>query len=167
MAKAIEVDFSTVPEGGNFRTPRVPAGEYRAKIMKVEDAPAKSDGVAQWLFTIKLVKKPAGLYPYYIKLQANQFWKVRNLLVAAGKAVPNKRVKVNPDIVVGKEIGVVMEDDTYDGKAKSVIANVLPLSEIVEEDAPVEEEGDVEVEEEAEESSSAEVDVDEIDIDEL
>jgi hypothetical protein len=71
-----------------------------------------------------------GTYPYYCKHQENQLWKIRNLLLAAGKSVPKKRVKVNPNDLVGRSIGVTLEDDEYEGKAKSVISAVMPLSEL-------------------------------------
>lgn len=126
------IDMSNVKEGGNFNKHRVPEGDYKAKILKVEDAESKADKGFQYLFTIQLDKFSSYKYPYYCKLVDNQLWKLRNLLVAAGKNVPKKRMKLDPNTVVGKWIGVTMEDDEYDGKMQSNIAAVFPVSELAE-----------------------------------
>lgn len=176
MAKATvhNVDFTNVKEGGVFNTKRIEAGDYLAKIVKVEDAPVKSGenkGRPQYLFTIRLVDHPSSTFPYYCQLTENQLWKLRNLLIAAGKTVPKKRTKVDPNTIVGKTIGVLIEDDEYekDGKVteRSTINGVFPaadLGDVVasddfaeededEEDAPLEEDevDEVEADDEADE----------------
>jgi len=128
------LDFTNVKEGGgNFNKKRQPEGDYRAKITKVQDAPAKKDGVMQWLFTIEV---GSGTYAYYCKHEENQLWKIRNLLVAAGLNVPKKKVKVDPNKLIGKEIAVTLEDDEYDGKPQSNIAATFPLNELEDDDVP-------------------------------
>jgi len=127
-AKEVVVDFTNVKDGGGiFNKKHQPAGDYKAKVTKVEDAPSKKDGIGQWLFTIQA---GAGTYPYYCKHQENQFWKVRNLLVAAGINVPKKKVKVNPNVLVGKTIAVTLDDDEYDGKLQSNVVATFPVSEL-------------------------------------
>lgn len=145
------VDFSDVPEEGGrkFKKIRQEAGDYRAKILKVEDAVSSKDGIFQYLFTIQAGR---GVYPYYCKLQANQLWKLRGLLKAAGMNVPSKRVNVDPGKVVGKEIAVTLEDDEYDGKDQSSIDSVFPLSELDDGTTPDQEEDEEEVEETSEEA---------------
>lgn len=143
-ASSAGLDFTNVKEGGgSFNKKRQPAGDYRAKITKVEDKPAKSDGVMQWLFTIQV---GAGTYPYYCKHEENQLWKIRNLFIAAGKSVPKKRVKVDPNAIVGREIGVTLDDDEYDGKAQSQVISTFPVSELGEDQ--VDDDGDDEDEDE-------------------
>lgn len=127
-ATAAGLDFTNVKDGGgSFNKKRQPEGDYKAKVTKVVDAPSKKDNVPQWLFTIEA---GTGTYPYYCKHQENQLWKIRNLLVAAGISVPKKRVKVDPNMVVGKTIGITLEDDEYDGKMQSNVAAVFPASEL-------------------------------------
>ena len=158
MAKATvhDVDFTNVKDGGAFNTKRIDAGDYLAKIVKVEDSPVKkgdNKGAPQYLFTIKLVELPSSTFPYYCQLTENQLWKLRNLLIAAGKAVPKRRTKVDPNTVVGKLIGVLIDDDEYECKERSTINGVFPASDLPgavsadgddededEEDAPLEEE---------------------------
>lgn len=129
MATAKTVDMTNVKDGGgNFNKRRVPAGDYPARITKVVDAKAKGDGEFQWLFTIET--DTGGTYPYYCKLVETQLWKIRNLCLAAGMAVPKKKLKLDPEKLVGKRIAVSLEDDEYDGKAQSVVQATFPLSEL-------------------------------------
>jgi len=129
-------DFTNVKERSEFNKKRQTEGDYRGKITAVADAKAKDD-VPQWLFTIEAGK---GTYPYYCKHQENQFWKIRNLLIAAGKNVPKKKVNVDPNSLVGREIGVTLEDAEYEGRPQSEIAGVIPLSELSADDLDDEDE---------------------------
>ena len=133
-AQARAVDFTNTKDGGGmFNRRRQPAGDYRGKVTKVVDAPSKKDGADQYCFTIQV---GTGTYPYYCKLVENQLWKLRNLLMAAGLNVPKKRVKVDPNKIVGREIGVTLDDDDYEndetGKVtkQSQITAVMPASEL-------------------------------------
>lgn len=128
MATAKVIDMTNVKDGGNFNKRRMPAGDYPARITKVEDTESKADKTFQWLFTIAVDN--GGTYPYYCKLQENQLWKVRNLCIAAGMNVPKKKLKLDPEKLVGKRIAVTLEDDEYEGKAQSVVQATFPLSEL-------------------------------------
>ena len=134
-ATARNVDMSNVKDQAGFNRSRIKAGDYLAKIIKVEDAVAK-DKTDQYLFTIQIVDKPSSKFPYYCKLQDNQLWKLRNIFIAAGKTVPKKKVKVDPNQIVGKVIGVTVEDDEYEGKEQSTIEGVFPASELGDYSAP-------------------------------
>lgn len=149
VQKAI-LDFTNVKDGGNFSKKRMPAGDYLAKITKVEDSPAK-DGTPMWLFTIQLKSTPSATYPYYCKLQENQLWKVRNLLVAAGLNVPKKKVSVDPTRLVGKTVAVSLDDTEYNDKEQSEVGSVFSPSDLDDsvEETDDEPETDDEDEEEA------------------
>lgn len=125
------MDFTNVKDASNFNTKRVPEGDYKAKIIKVEDhASGNSKEPNNWVFSVQLTTRTRGAYPYYCGFEEKQAWKIRNLLIAAGLVVPKKKVKVDPNKLVGKLIGVTMEDDEYDGKPKSVIAGVFPVTDL-------------------------------------
>lgn len=126
-ASAAQFDFTNVKDGGSFNKKHQAPGDYAAKITKVQDAKAKSDGVSMWLFTIQA---GTGTYPFYCKHDANQLWKIRNLFVAAGINIPKKRVKIDPNKVIGKSIGITLEDEEYDGKMQSNVAATFPTSEL-------------------------------------
>lgn len=134
-ASAKVIDMTNVKDSGGrrFNKKRVPEGDYLARVTAVEDAPVKSGenkGDFQWLFTITLEDKPTHKYPYYCKLEENQLWKIRNLLLAAGLNVPKKKLKLDPEKVISKLIAVTMEDDEYENKAQSTIATIFPPSEL-------------------------------------
>lgn len=128
-ASAKMVDFTNVKDGGNFNKNRIPAGDYLAKITKVEDAQAK-DETFQYLFTIQLVKRSGSKFPYYCKLVENQLWKLRNLLIAAGISVPKSKMKVDVNRLVNKVIGVTVDDTEYQDKEQSEITAVFPAAEL-------------------------------------
>jgi hypothetical protein len=157
------VDFTNVKDGGaSFNKKRVPAGDYLAKVTKVQDAPSKADGIHQWLYTVELQQAHTDRkFPYYCKLQENQLWKLRNLFLAAGIVVPKKKVRVDPSKIINKLIGVTLEDDEYDGKMQSNIAAVFPASELEDSDTDEDTEDTEEEEEEEEDTDDGEEEEDE------
>lgn len=163
-AASAVLDFSDVKDRNEsgINKKRVPAGDYLARVARVEDRPVKDTKEPQWMFVISLESVRGRAYPYYCKLQANQLWKVRNLFLAGGLTIPKKKVRLDPNKVVGKLVGVTMEDDDYDGKLQSVIAEVFPASELQEDnDAGAESDEDEYDDEEAEDSTEEEPEEDE------
>lgn len=157
------VDFTNVREGSGINPVRVEAGDYLAKITDVQDAEVKSGenkGQPQWLFLFQLEDRRSAIYPYYVQFGENQLWKLRNLLIAAGKNVPKKKVNVDPNSIVGKTVGITLGDDEYEGKEKSVIEAVFPSSEL--------EQVEEATEEDVEEDDAADTeDEDELELDDL
>lgn len=129
-ATAEILDFTNVKERGDFNTKHIEPGDYTAKITKVTAMEAKSDGEKMWVFTIVLDDHPRAAYPYYVKLVENQLWKLRLLCGAVGVNVGSRKVKIDPNKLVGKALGVAMEDDEYEGRLKSVVAEVFPADEV-------------------------------------
>lgn len=125
------MDFTNVKDQGNFNPRRMAAGDYRATIAKVEDHTSKgSTKVDNWVFTIIPTVASRNTYPYYCGFEEKFAWKIRNLLLAAGFQVPKRRVAVDPNKLVGKEIGISLDDEEYEGKDKSVVAAVFPAEEL-------------------------------------
>src|SRR5690349_10463144 len=115
----------------------------------------------QWLFTIELVKYPDRKFPFYCKLTENQLWKLRNLCLAAGMPIPKKKIKLDPNRLVGKLIGVTMDDDEYEGKPQSNVSATFPASELEESADDVDDLDETEDDEEEDEETDDEVDSDE------
>lgn len=126
--KAVTLDFSDVRERGNFNPRRRPAGEYRAKIVSVTQEDSKK-GNPQLIFTIQVDGDRRASYPFYCGLDAKQLWKIRNLIVAAGLRAPEGRAKVDPMKLVNRSVGVFLDDDEYEGRVKSTVADVFPVSD--------------------------------------
>lgn len=125
------VDFTNVKDGGNFNPKRKPAGDYRATITSVADHASAKDPNG-WVFSIALVDDPRAIYPLYCQTTPASLWKVRNLFIACGKDVPKKRIAVDPNKVVGQEIGVSLDDDEYEGNPKSVVSATFPADEVTD-----------------------------------
>lgn len=161
------LDFTNVKESSGINPKHRPAGDYRMKITKVTEEPTKKDPKKyQWIFVMVPADMQSAAYPYYCQLEENTLWKIRNLLIACGIDVPKKRVGVDPNKLVGRELGVTLEDDEYEGKMKSVITAVFPASDLDDEAAPADDETDDEVESEDSEDVSEE-DMEELDVEDL
>jgi hypothetical protein len=133
VAKKRALDFTGVQDRSGVNPKNVPAGDYLARIDSVTEGESNS-GNEQWVFVISLVnKKGGGTYPYYCQLDDN-LWKIRNLIMATGIAVPKKRIAVDPQKLLKKEIGITLDDDEYEGRMKSVITNVFPAEDVEEEE---------------------------------
>jgi hypothetical protein len=120
----ITIDFSNVREGSTFSPRRLPEGSYLADIAQVEQKES-SKGNPMLVYTIIPVEHPTAVYPYYVVLADNQLWKLRALLLAAGKEVPKRKVTVDPESIVGRQIMIDLEDAEWEGREKSEIAGVF------------------------------------------
>lgn len=131
VGKSYAMDFTNVRDGGQFNPLALDPGQYPAKIVDANEHLAKS-GNLQIVFTVK-VDGHSGTYPYYCAIAddaENQFWKMRGIHEAAGIEIPKKRMKVNPDKLIGRPIGVELADDEYEGRIKSTIVALVPISEV-------------------------------------
>lgn len=148
-AASMVLDMTNVTDGAVFNKRRQPEGDYKGKIIGVQNAKKKAEpSKKMWLWTISV---GSGTYPYYTGFGEKELWKIRNLFTAAGVAIPRKRTKLDPNAIVNKYIGVALGDDEYDGKKQSVIDNTFPVSEL--EDAVEEADEDDEEEEDQEEDA--------------
>lgn len=159
MAATVKtLDFSNVKEQGQFNPKRKPAGTYLATIAAVADH-VSDKKKENWVFTFVLNNDKRATYPYYCGQNAEQLWKVRNMYLAIGKDVPKKKVKIDPNKLVGKVVGIELEDDEYEGKKKSVIQAVIPPEEV---DGPVDDASDTDDDSDTDEDTEEEIDLEEI-----
>lgn len=129
-AKTQAFDFTGVEDrAAGARPRRKPEGDYYAHIKSVEDFESK-EGNAGWLFLITTDGDSRASYPYYVMFDPKQAWKPRGLCVAAGMKVPQSKVKLDPNKLVGKAIGIALVDDEYEGRPKSTIDAILPLDDL-------------------------------------
>lgn len=135
--KTVTLDFTDVKDGSLHRRTRFPEGDYKARILSVVDQLSSQDQTPMWVYTIEIKQgKKTGTYPFYCKIDPKNLWKLRSLFAAAGVVIPKKRFQVDPNKIVGKLIGVTLEDDEYKDKINSSVAGVIPLSEIADADDP-------------------------------
>lgn len=164
MAKKIRLDFSKVEERSGWNTKEIPEGLHEMKVVAAEVGEAK-DGTD--MITYALVptspKYKTRRFPYYCKLQQNQLWKLRDLIVATGGTVPKKVTNIDPDLPVGKLIAAEVSDETGQYAGRSTVDGTYGV-EILDDDNDGEEpEDDEEYDDEAEEADEDEVDEDEED----
>ena len=160
MAKRIKIDFTKTEERSGWNTRQIPEGLYRAKVVSVQETEAQ-DGTAMLVygFVPEDNRFKSRRFPYYCKLQQNQLWKLRDLLVAAGETVPKRAVNIDPEKIVGKSVAIEVEDDSYNGNVRSSVNGVYGV-DILDEDG-----GDTEVEDDEEyddEDGDYEEDVEEV-----
>ena len=140
MAKKIKIDFTKTEDSSSWNTKQIPEGLHAAKVASVQETEAK-DGTDMLLFGFKL-KEPkykTRNFPFYCKLQQNQLWKLRDLLVAAGETVPKRALNIDPNKIVGRDIVIEVEDDTYNGNVRSTVVGTY-ASSILEDESPAEDE---------------------------
>ena len=157
--RARALDFTNVREVSGINPIRMDEGDYLATVKAVTEKESKKSGLPMWEFVIGLNDRQSATYGYYCVLDGQQLWKVRNLLIAAGISVPKKRVKVDPNKVVGRTVAITLEDDEYEGKEKSTIAAVFSAEEL----EPVKESPAEEEEEVKDDEGSDDIDLDDLD----
>lgn len=170
MAKRIKIDFSKVEERSGWNTRQIPEGIYEAKVESVQNTEAQ-DGTGMLVYAL-VPNNPAyktRRFPYYCKLQQNQLWKLRDLLVAAGQSVPKKALQIDPEKVIGKLVAIEVEDDTYNGTVRSQVQGIYSTDILEDDDSEPEEDVDddeeLDEEEELEESEDDEEEFDDEDED--
>lgn len=139
-------DFTDVREPSAFTPKRKKAGDYEAVIVSFEAGVSKKDN-PQWVFGLQLTSDKSAVYPYYCGLDNDSAWKIRNLILAAGMNAPKKKVSVDAAKLVGKKIGLELEDDEYEGREKSRISRIFPTSELADSE-PIDEDEDEDDDEE-------------------
>lgn len=159
MATKQTIDFSQTKDQSGFNPKRKEEGEYLGTIVSFSDTKSKA-GAAMWVFGVALKNDRRATYPVYCLLGADQVWKLRNMMLAAGFQVPKKRITVDGNRLVGKDIGIFLEDDEYEGKPKSVIGSFFPASEY---SGPENEDDDATEDEEYEEAEGDEYEDEESD----
>lgn len=127
MATKIRIDFSKVEERSAWNTKQMPEGLYSATIAECKQTQAQ-DGTDMLVYALVPTenKYRNRRFPYYCKIQPNQLWKLRDLLVAGGMSVPKKAQQIDPEKVVGARVAISVEDDTYNGVVRSAIGGVYP-----------------------------------------
>lgn len=142
MAKKIRLDFSKTEERSSWNTRQIPEGLHKMKIEAVTETEAQ-DGTAMLVYALVPTdsRYKSRRFPYYCKLQQNQLWKLRDLLVAAGESVPKKAVQIDPAKVVGKLVAAEVEDDSYNGTVRSQVQGTYGL-DILDEDGADSEDSD-------------------------
>lgn len=159
MGKKITLDFSKVEERSGWNSKQMPEGLHEFKIELVDHKDA-NDGTEMTTYGLRPTnpKYKTRLFPYYCKHQANQYFKIRDLFVAAGLPVAKKKVNLDLDKPVGKIIAAEVTDATGQYAGRSEIDGVYDRSIIEDDDQVAGDEDEVEDDELDDEAEEVEDD---------
>lgn len=140
MAKKIRLDFSKVEERSGYNSRQMPEGLYEARVSGLEQREAQ-DGTDMLVYGLQptQAKYATRNFPYFCKLQQNQLWKLRDLLVAAGESVPKKATQIDPEKIIGGKVVIEVGDGTGQYSDRSEVIAVYPLSTLEDLDQDTEE----------------------------
>ena len=147
--RIVSVDFTDVESGG-----KIDDGEYICTVEEVEEKESESGNeYLNWK-----LKTEGGSTLYHItSLQPQALFNLKNTLEACGMEVPQSAFDVDLDSVIGAEVGVIVENETYQGKRRPRVVDLFsPDGEAdSDEDEEEPEDEEEEIEEETEEGEWA------------
>lgn len=133
MPNKIIVDFTNTKDQSGINPVHQKAGDYRGLIKQVDHSIAQTENkTPQLVYIIQDADRPSAAYRYNCPLTENSLWKIRNLLIASGIEVPKKRLNIAAiaQKIVGREIGMTLDDDEYQGRMRSQIVGVFPVKDL-------------------------------------
>lgn len=147
MAKGLAVDFSGVESGGG-RT-RIPEGDYKVTVDTVKQSESKAgNAMLVWDFKISEGKFAGKKLRDRTTLTPESLWKLKQVLEAMGISVPSKQVALKLSNYIGKDLGVTVVDDEYEGRISSKVEDYVSVDVIDGSDIEEEEEDDDDEEDE-------------------
>lgn len=126
------INFEGVEAGGGGGGAKVPEGDYRVKVIKIERKPSKQDNdMLVWRYEITEGKyKGKKLRPVYTVLTIDSLWKLMRVVESLGMNADEISIKKTMKNALGKESGVtVVDGEEYNGKIPSEIAEHITLEE--------------------------------------
>lgn len=166
-------DFTNVKDRSGVNPTHQPAGDYRGVIKDASEGKSKQNNTPMVTYIIADADRPSATYRYNCTLTDKSLWKLRNLLVAAGLAVGQKKIKLTAatlNKVIGREIGMSLDDHEYEGKMSSEITNVFPADDLPDDEPeapPAKKASTKKAAAVDEDDEDEDEDLDELDIDEL
>jgi hypothetical protein len=134
----LRIDFSNVESGV-----KCPDGQFKAEVKEVTQE--TSDNSGSDYLKVKLETEEGKTLYTNLSLQPQALWKMRDFLEAAGQEIPKKAMDLDLDDLVGLELGVIVENETYQGKRRPNVVGFLEADEV---DSSENEEEEAEEEEE-------------------
>lgn len=151
----IVVDFTNTKDRSGVNPIHQDPGDYRGILKSVEHTISQTENkTPQLVYIIGDADRPSATYRYNCPLTENSLWKIRNLLIAAGIEVPKKRliISVIAEKILGREIGMALDDNEFQGRVSSQIVHVFPVKDLPDDEStPIDDEDEDEDEDEVEE----------------
>jgi hypothetical protein len=126
-SEPITIDFTKDESEGGRR--RFPEGDYHVKYtgFKTGRSKEKDTPYVRVMFKILDGKYKGETVSDFLYLSPKALWRIRTFLEAIGVAVPKKKVNINFKKYVGKELGITLVDDEYEGRVRSRVGDCLDL----------------------------------------
>jgi hypothetical protein len=163
----LSIDFEGVEERRGGASAHVPPGDYIVKVADYEIRTKKDDNSRRyisWALDIVAPSEFKGKRVYFItSLVKESLWNLRNFLEDMGVKVPARAVDVPLAKLKGRELGITVDDDEYEGKIKSKVVSTFNKSDWSEAETSTED-GAEEVEE-ATASTDDDEGLEELDVD--
>jgi len=152
----------------------IPPGDYLAKVMDVESRKSErtESRYLNWTFVISEGQYKGTTLYGMTSLKPNALWNLRNLIHAAtGKNIAGKAVNFDPNNIVGKVVGIAVEDNEYgEGEKKRVNSRVnttFPKEEYEAAEDDEDEDEDEEEDEEEEDEDEDDEDLEDVEVDDI
>lgn len=155
-------------DGGGGGNVRVPEGDYHVKITEIKQDTSQA-GNAKIVISYKGLDGAlkGKVLKEHMAITAKTGWRVRNWIRAIGATVPENEFDLPFAKMVGKEVGVTLQDDSYtNNQGKTVINSKVSDYLSLDDLAGAEEEDDEDADEE-EEDTDEETDKDNDDEEEV
>lgn len=126
----LELDFS----GTSRRDARLPEGEYIFKIEDAKQQKAKTSGNPMIVFTLVVNQgsMQGSQVTYRQMLLEQNLWSFRNMLEAMGHKIPEGKIKIRLETLVGKEVGArVADGEPYNNRIKSEVIDFLKPNAVI------------------------------------
>ena len=120
------VDLTDVEEQG-----LIPEGVYRAKCVNVEQSVSKGGNpMFVWDFELTEGAGAGRILKVFTAITPAAMWKVAETVIALGVGQSGSVVKFKRSDVIGRECGVSVADNEYNGNVRSQIQRVMSLSDM-------------------------------------
>lgn len=124
-----KLDFSEVED-----TPEILPGKYLVKVKSIEKKEGSEYPYLQWELTIVSGKGKGLNIRHITSLKPSALFNLRNTLVALGLNVPKSAISLDPDKLIGRQMGVEVTMRPYEGKDYPNVKKTFPASEFSKED---------------------------------
>ncbi len=131
---SISADFTGVEERRGQRV-HVPPGDYIVEVKDYEVKHKKDDETRlyiSWRLYIISPEANKGKGPIYYNtsLVPESLWNLRNFLEDMGVKVPKSKVDVPLAKIIGKTLGVTLEDEEYNNVTRSQVASTFNKNDL-------------------------------------
>ncbi len=124
-SKGISVNFKGV-EG---KLSAITEGEYQAKVLTVTQEEGQAADYLKWEFELEGDGVDGRKVYLNTSLAPQALWNLRGLLEALGVEVPDDEMDIDPTELEGMPIGLLIENETYEGKKRPRVADYFPAEE--------------------------------------